>query len=179
MDPVSAAASVAGLTSLVIQVVELIAKYSLEAKGVKDDIDSLKVRLGSLQSVLARLEQFLRCNVDENVNFHADAGLRIAMRHCEDQLRRCKEKFFEKEPKTEESIPSERNHLIAPKEKAIAIGRRLLWSFRKGEVQETCQSLFQCIQAFQFFVDIRNRKVTRPTPLESTRLTNSIYAASF
>lgn len=179
MDPVSAAASVAGLTSLAIQVVELVAKYSLEAKGAKDDIDNLHVRLGSLQSILTRLEQFLRCNVDENVNFHADAGLRIAMRHCEDQLRRCKEKFFEKDPKMEETIPSDRNRLIAPKEKAIAITRQLLWPFRKGEVQETCQSLFQCIQAFQFFVDIRNRQVARLTPFQSTRSTNSMYAASF
>ncbi|CAJ2503813.1 Uu.00g112070.m01.CDS01 [Anthostomella pinea] len=150
MDPLTLAVSVARLASLTIQLVELTAKYSLGVKDAPGEVEALKLQLAALQSALTQLDNLLKGVVDKDIRFYADTGLRVALRHCERQLKGLWDKY---------SKENKGGSATNKRSKGKDFGKRLLWPFRKEEVEGTCQSLSQCVQAFQFFVAIDDSKV--------------------
>lgn len=139
MDPLSVAASAAGLMSLCIGIIDVVGDYYTSAKNARKDIQGLKSELEYLSTVLERLEQVLRsdglrCN---SFSFDTSSVLIAALRSCEKQI-------------GEISLKLQRNK----DSNASRILERLKWPFNEKEIQKLIELLRRYILTFQFSLTI-------------------------
>ena len=93
MDPLSTVASVAGIITLVAQVLSSIKKYRAEAKRVDGEVDILCVELEYLSFELQRLKQFLQKNFSQVEGLDQRSVLTLRVRECEQRIQALKDKL--------------------------------------------------------------------------------------
>ena len=139
MDPISVAASVAGLLSLSIQAGDAIREYYISVKKAPKDIQEIKSELESLSMTLQRLETVLRSDKLRCNSFSIDNSsvLTTALSSCEKKIREIASK------------------LERPKDRgASPMWKRLTWPFSEKEVQKLLETLRRYILTFQFSLTV-------------------------
>jgi ankyrin repeat domain-containing protein 50 len=139
MDPLSVAASAAGLMSLCIGIVHVVGNYYTSAKNAPTDIQGLRSELAYLSTILERLEYVLRsdsirCN---SVSFDTSSVLITALNSCEKQIR-------EVSSKLERRKGSNASRML----------ERLKWPFSEKEVQKLLEVLRRYSLTFQFSLTV-------------------------
>lgn len=139
MDPLSVAASVAGLMTLSIEVVHVISDYYKSTKNAPRDVQEIKNELESLSIILERLELVLRSDKIRYNSFSFDTSsvLTTALNSCEQKIREISSKL--KPPKDSS---------------ASRVWERLKWPFSEKEVQKLLEILRRCILTFQFSLTV-------------------------
>ncbi len=82
MDPLSLAASVAGLVTLTAQISSSIITYTKAVKDESKSVNEITQELGLMQSVLKQLEKFLRGQSLKNASFYQSSVLVSAIMLC-------------------------------------------------------------------------------------------------
>lgn len=139
MDPLSVAASVAGLMSLSIEVVHAVSEYYKSAKNAPSDIEGIKSELESLSIILERLELVLRSDKirSNSSSFDTSSVLTTALNSCEKTIREISSK------------------LGRPKDSSVSrVWERLKWPFSEKEVQKLLEVLHRHILTFQFSLTV-------------------------
>lgn len=139
MDPLSIAASVAGLVSLGAEAIKIIGEYYTSAKNAPKDIRNIKTELESLSIILQRLELLLRSGKTGSNSFSFDTSsvLATALISCESKIREVTAK------------------LERPKDGSAArMWERLKWPFSEKEVQKLLETLQRYIHTFQFSLTV-------------------------
>lgn len=121
-DPLSVAASVAGLVSLGLQTTEYLYKYYAAYKGREEDLAKITNRLSDLLQTLSVIDRVLRTRKwrpDEQTTLQ---NIENAIYQSEDVIQDLQEEVqkFRKEPATDASTAIR------------AVGRRAAYPFRKG-----------------------------------------------
>ncbi|KAH9883839.1 ankyrin [Xylariomycetidae sp. FL2044] len=177
MDPFTLSVSVAGLASLALELVKLTKNYSDGVTGWKEEIASLSAELEALSVVLKQLEDFLR-PVDSGVLFFENgSGLELARQHCSKQLqhlhrklgigdqvsapiRRIDSKIGSMDSDEDAKTMVAGNTLEPPEptssSRARNVLKRLMWPFKKDEVNAIVESLHRCVQTFNFCLSIKS-----------------------
>ena len=133
MDPLSIAAGVAGLISLTGELSRSLVAYGKAVKRERGDLQLLLTEVSLLQSLLQRLDSFLRSSGAANVTFHQTSAL-------EASLRICKETAIDL---------NERLHKLEAAGFSRAV-ERLKWPFSEKEVVKVLETLRRCTSTFQF-----------------------------
>src|SRR5438034_3416701 len=134
MDGLSIVTSVAGIASLAIQLTQVLHDYCSNVRSAFKDIENLAQEMEALGKVLKRLETFLDEEDMKGNRFDQSASvLASAIKTCGATLR-----DLEKSLKG----PAERS--------AGKFIERLMWPFRKEEVQKMVESLRRYNHIFQF-----------------------------
>lgn len=146
MDPLSIAASVAGLVSLSIEAGKIFGEYYMSAKNAPRAIQDIKTELESLSIILERLELLLRsekigCN---SFSFDNSSVLTTALVSCETKIRETTSKL---EPPKDSS--------------ASRMWERLKWPFSENEVEKLLKTLRRYIHTFQFSLTVEGWYVTQ------------------
>lgn len=127
-DPLSLAASLAGLVSLSDSVFRHVYKYVRDAKAARDDITKIAQELQSFTGVL-RSVQALAQSLEEDGDTY-DPAIRVHhVYHCEQTLNKIQERM---------------KRAVMKVEKARSIGslvQQLKWPFSKTETQEILEEL--------------------------------------
>ena len=133
MDPLSIAAGVAGLITLTGQLSRSLVAYGKAAKREREDLQLLLTEVSLLQSLLQRLDSFLRSNGVANVTFHHTSALKASLAICEETALDLNERL---------------GKLEAPRlSRAV---ERLKWPFSEKEVDRVLETLRRCTSTFQF-----------------------------
>jgi hypothetical protein len=138
MDPISVAASVAGLLSLTIKVSQILNEQVHTLKNALKDATKLLDELEALRQVLTSLEQFLASQSSEGRSFKETSVLINAIQGCKTQISTVKlrlEKFVGK-------------HGLA---QMIERGK---WYYEHGEHQELIQTLHRYLGIFHVSLSI-------------------------
>jgi hypothetical protein len=170
MDPFTFAVSIAGLSSLALQLVQILAKYK-QAVGSQGqlEIEDVESNLNALSTALQQFEATLRSGVLQDATFSSNSSIAIAVKHCQDRLRYLYEMLAgngrmapmattaegDVELATLSTRPAPPPHGILSL-KAKELKARLIWPFRRSEVNTICASLLQCIQIFTFCLVVEN-----------------------
>ena len=86
MDPLSVAASVAGLINLSGDITQAVYRYGKSVKNAGSSIQDMAQELASLQSVLERFCTFLRTGELDAICFEQSSALSLALSRCRDVL---------------------------------------------------------------------------------------------
>ena len=137
MDPLSVAASIAGLVSLTIQVSGTIGSYCKAVKDAPRSVQEINQELLLLLSALKQLDTFLRTQTLKNNSFDPLSILTTALISCHDSI---------------DAISSE---LPIRKQdgKSHALDK-LKWPFSEKEIQKKLEALRRCTSTFQFALTI-------------------------
>jgi hypothetical protein len=138
MDGLSFAASVAGIVSLALDVTQILRNYYSDVESAPKDIEDLTQEVDAISKVLTQLETFLDTVGEKGNSFDLTASVlastikdcRVTLEHLKDSLTMKISQGFRK-----------------------VIGR-LMWPFRKDEVQKIVESLRRCNQIFQFSLTV-------------------------
>jgi len=137
INPLSIAASVAGLVTLTAQVSGSIITY---AKAVKDEsrsIGEVTQELNLMHSVLEQLDNFLKGQPMKNAFFDQSSVLATAITSCKGSIQGISTKL----PK------STQNGISRMMEK-------LRWPFTEKETQTRLEALRRCTSTFQFSLTV-------------------------
>ena len=137
MDPISVAASVAGLVSLTIEASQIIASYCKAVKDAPKSIDRVHQELISLTSALQQLDEFLHSQRLKDTTFDQSAVLSTALKSCTGDV----EVISNKLPKLKQDGTSSRLE-------------RLKWPFGEKDLQKTLKALRGYTTTFQFSLTI-------------------------
>jgi hypothetical protein len=129
MDPLSVAASVAGLISLCVEV----GKYIADVKDAPKNSKNLQIQLSGLEHILEQLDAFLHGESVKGKSFEKTSVLCQALGTCEDQLVDVSRKL---------------------KKINGNILQRTVFPFREKELAKLIESLRRCTQTFQFSLTI-------------------------
>lgn len=139
MDPLSIAATVAGLVSFSIEAGTAIGEYYSSAKNAPTEIQNLKSELESLSMILKRLENVLRSDQIrcDSFSFDTSSVLTTALNSCDKTIRDVSSK------------------LARPKDSGVSrMWERLTWPFNEKEVQKLLETLRRYILTFQFSLTV-------------------------
>ena len=138
MDPLSMAASVAGLIGLAIEVSQLLHEYYQAVKNAREDIEALRQEFNTLGLVINQLMVFLESEKSRGLSFQKTASvLGSAVNVCK--------------AKTKDIA----SLLKGPKDKIIQkVIARLAWPLKKNDVQDTLETLRRYNHLFQFSLSI-------------------------
>ena len=137
MDPLSIAASVAGLINLSTDVYKAIATYTSSVKEASVDILSLAEELSGLQSVLQRLSSFILSGSISAVSFAQSSALALALQKC---------------GKTLSQLSTRLHHL--QQDRISRVLERLRWPFSEKDTRSTMDVLRRCASTFQFSLTV-------------------------
>lgn len=147
MDPFSLATGLAGLVSLSLELFSRTSKYATNAAGAPQEIKELRIELQALAEVLKQLEQLLRSDSADDIEFAPDSALFMAKQNCEERLSKLFKKLRGKNSvQGDPVVHNERTSLL----------NRLVWPFQKEEIIENCTRLHECTQTFHFCLTIKN-----------------------
>ena len=137
MDPLSIAASVAGLVSVTIQVSGTIVSYCNAAKDAPKSVQEINQELLLLLSALQQLDTFLTTQALKNSSFDQSSILATALASCRD------------------AIIAISARLPTPKQdgKTHTLDK-LKWPFSEKEIQQKLEALRRCTSIFQFAITI-------------------------
>jgi hypothetical protein len=138
MDGVSLAASIAGLVSLALDIAQTLHKYYSDVESAPKDIESLTQEAKALSKVLAQLETFLSKEGAKGNSFNQTASVLAST------LRDCRATLDNLESGLKRSI----------KDGFSKVVERLMWPFRKDQVQKMVDSLRRYNQIFQFSLTV-------------------------
>jgi hypothetical protein len=145
MDGLSIAASVAGVVSLTLEVTQILHNYYSNVESAPKDIENLKREVEALSKVLEQLETFLNRGGVKGNSFDQTASvLASTIKDCKNTLDNLKKGLT---MPIREGIPK-------------VLGR-LIWPFRKDQVQKMVDSLTRYNQIFQFSLTIEGWSVPR------------------
>ena len=138
MDPLSIAASVAGLTGLIIQVSGAVGSYCKAVKDARKDVQQVAQELTGMQLVLRQLDELLRSQELQTKLFDHSSVLANALRICGDSMK---------------SIASKVQDL--EHDKFARVWEKLKWPFSEKDMQKTLATLQRCAATFQFALTIQ------------------------
>ena len=137
MDPLSLAASVAGLVSLVLQVSGTIGAYCKSVKEAPKSVQEISLELLLLVSALQQLEYFLKNQPLKQSAFDQSSLLATALISCRDSIDGIASKL--QGPKKDSRFPTL---------------DRLKWPFEENEIQKRLEALRRCTSTFQFSLTV-------------------------
>ena len=133
MDPLSIAAGIAGLITLAGELSRSLVAYGKAVKHEREDLQRLLTELSLLQSLLQRLDSFLRSSGVTGVTFHQTSALEASLAVCKETALDLNERLRKLE--------------------AVGLSRaveRLKWPFSAKEVATALDTLRRCASTFQF-----------------------------
>ncbi|KAG7007403.1 hypothetical protein G7Y79_00010g029040 [Physcia stellaris] len=133
MDPLSIAAGVAGLITLTAELSRALVAYGKAVKREREDLQLLLTEVSLLQSLLQRLDSFLRSSGVANVTFHQTSALEASLAVCKATAIDLNERLRKLE--------------AAGLSRAV---ERFKWPFSEKEVVKVLETLRRCISTFQF-----------------------------
>lgn len=139
-DPLSIAASVAGLISLSVEVTKIANEYASSVKSAPEEIKELAIQTEALSQVLVKL----RDDAAEDV-FQPNSYLCSVLEYCESQLKGLSEKL---------------GQWTTPENRLDAVrGRLIRWPLERKECIETTKRLYECAQMFHLYLTLSSRFV--------------------
>src|SRR5450432_1009291 len=145
MDGLSVAASIAGLASLTLEVTRILHNYYSNVESAPKDIENLTREVEALSTVLEQLETFLnRGGVIGNSFDQTASVLASTVKDCRTTLDNL-----------------EKGLTVPTKEGFPKMLGRLIWPFRKDQVQKMVDSLRRYTLIFQFSLTIEGWSVLR------------------
>lgn len=166
MDPLSVlglSASIAGLLSLLKDVVDVLKNYTDGVTSAPDDAQKLLTELIPLSSVLQQLKVFLKTE-EVKGNFYKTSALYSVVQFCQAQI----ETLYEKLIKLRRSEHKWARNL-----------EHFKWPFKKQEFSETAETLYRCAQIFQFSLTIDNCELLSKTSAELKKQLDLMQPAAF
>jgi len=145
MDGLSIAASIAGIASLTLEVTHILYKYYSDVESAPKDIESLKREAEALSKVLKQLEIFLNREGVKGNSFDQTASVLAST------LKDCRTTLDNLEKGLTRSI----------KESFPKVFGRLMWPFRKDQVEKMVDSLRRYNQIFQFSLTVEGWSVPK------------------
>ena len=142
MDPLSIAAGVAGLVTLVLQVTKAASSYSESIIHGDRELRELLRELDGTLSVLQELDSFLRTKQIASTTFNKSSALESALTSCNDVVSDLRQRL----DRLENSSFSR-------------TAERLKWSFSKDEVYKTLATIKRCNSTFQFCLTLEGWSV--------------------
>ena len=126
VEPISLVGTVVGVTSLAIQVVQILTDYVSEVTSFNQDVQDILHEVKSLRLVSSELETFLRRDAETgSQSFSATSTLYVTVIRCEDKLKTLFDQL------RRESERSRRNSKL----------RALIWPFKAGDTKRTVTEL--------------------------------------
>ena len=175
-DPFSLAASVAGLTSLAIELIKILNTYASDAKSAPTDVSQLEVE--ALCAVLHQFQSFLRESGIDQESFKETSALGSIIEICETKLENLRQKLKKKYPdkKVVQGLianDNDQKSIVAicktklgnffqklkenyADKKVQGLINRLQWPFDKQECEVTIAALSRFTQIFNFSLKISN-----------------------
>lgn len=137
MDPLSVAASVAGLVSLTLEVSCTIGSYCKSVKNARNDVLEIAQELASMRDVLRQLDELLRSHQLKTEIFDQSSVLSHALTVCVGNI---------------ECISSKVQNLNL--DGVARVWEKLKWPFSEREMQKTLATLQRCASTFQFALSV-------------------------
>ena len=137
MDPLSVAASVAGLVSLTVQVAGTIGSYCKSVKDAPKSVQEISQELVILLSALQQLENFLKSRPLKLSALNQSSLLAGALVSCRDSINGIALKLHG--PRQDGKFPTL---------------DRLKWPFGENEIQKRLEALRRCTSTFQFSLTV-------------------------
>ena len=137
MDPLSLAASVAGLIGITWKVSRAVGSYCKLAKDTRKDVLQISQELISMRDVLCQLDEFLRSHQLKTNIFEKNSVLANALDVCGDNIERISSKIQNLEH-----------------DGTARIWEKLKWPFSEREIQKVLVTLQRCAATFQFALSI-------------------------
>ena len=185
-DPLSVVASVAGLTSLAIEIFKVLNTYASDAKSAPTDINELLEKVEGLSAVLRQFESFLLDNDIDKEIFNETSALLSIITICNTKLENLDQKLknkypgkkvaqgFDNDQKSSEVTSKTKPRNLYQKFKKYLVKKdvpelinRLQWPFDKQECEDTIAALSQFTQIFNFSLNISNWYVLLYIAIES------------
>ena len=133
MDPLSIAAGVAGLVTLARELSQSLVAYGKAVRHERNDVQQILSEVDLLQSVLRRLDTFLRSRPMASVTFHQSSALEAALTICNETVGGLEERLRKLGA----------NRLSRTVEK-------LKWPFSEKDLLKALETLRRCTSTFQF-----------------------------
>ena len=137
MDPLSIAASVAGLVSLTLEVSSTVGSYCKAVGDAPRSAQEINQELFLLLSILEQLDAFLRDQPAKSTSFDKTSVLATALTSCRDSI----DAIFSKLP-----TPKQNGRLHALD--------KFKWPFGEKEIQKRLEALRRCTATFQFSLTV-------------------------
>ena len=137
MDPLSVAASVAGLATFAIETTHTLTTYYHAVKDGPKTIENMLQEMTLMQSVLAQLDKLLKSQSMKNASFDQSSVLATALSTCERTVQAILAK-----------LRSQKQGTVL---RAVA---NLKWPFTEKETQKRLEELRRCTSAFQFSLTV-------------------------
>lgn len=138
MDPLSVAASVAGLLGLMIQVSQMLYEQAHTLKNAAVDVQGLLGELDLLRQILIKLETFLRGQALKSHLFGNTSVLINSIKGCSNKV----------------SAIQLRLEKLGQKQSLAQIIERGKWYFERDEHQEIVTTLHRYLGIFQIFLSV-------------------------
>ena len=137
MDPLSVAASVAGLVSLTFEISQTVSHYYKAVKDAPKSIQEIQQELSLMHSTLQQLDDLLRGPHMEKSSFAQSSVLTTAVTSCVQTIRDISAKL----------APPKPDRLSRTKE-------ALKWPFSEKEVQKRLGALRRYTSTFEFSLNV-------------------------
>lgn len=137
MDPLSLAASVAGLISITLEFSRIVGSYCKSVKDARKDVLEIAQELTSIRDVLCQLDEVLRSHLLKTSIFDQNSGLANALDVCEDNIKRISFKM----QNLKHDGPAR-------------LWEKLKWPFSEKEMQKVLVTLQRCAATFQFALSV-------------------------
>ena len=137
MDPLSVAASVAGLVSLTFEISQTVGHYYKAVKGAPKSIQKIQQELSLMGSTLQQLEDLLRGSHMSKSSFAQSSVLTTAVTSCIQTIEKISAKL----------APAKADRLSRTKE-------ALKWPFSEKEVEKRLEALRRYTSTFQFSLNV-------------------------
>ena len=137
MDPFSVAASVAGLVSLTLELLQTVSHYYKAVKDASKSIQEIQEELSLMHSTLQQLEDLLRGPYMSKSAFAQSSVLTTAVTSCIETIGKISAK------------------LAQPKSGRLSRATEALkWPFSEKEVQKRLEALRRYTSTFQFSLNV-------------------------
>ncbi len=137
MDPLSVAASVAGLVSLAFEVSSTVSSYCKSVKNARKEVQDTAQELASMQNTLQQLDELLHSQRLKSRLFDSSSVLVTALTICSNIIK---------------TISSKVQALDA--DCFARVWEKLKWPFSEKEMQKTLTTLRRCAATFQFSLTV-------------------------
>jgi precorrin-6B methylase 1 len=148
MEALGAAASVAGLVSLAIEIPKLI-DTAISIRSAPDEAKQLSQTAGALITTLQRLEAFLKTDEARDLDMAADSALTVSISACQSRVLALSKKLRSHSPQATGSGSSG-----LPSIKAAAT--RFRWPFDKTECLSLISEIHAMQSTFEFCLIMKN-----------------------
>lgn len=137
MDPLSVAASVAGLASFTLELSTAITTYVKAVKDAPKSAQEIIQELTLTQAVLEKLDSFLKSQPLKHASFDPSSVLFVAITSCNDTIRDVYDQLQD-----------------AKQNGVLRVLEKLKWPFSEKETQKRLDALRRCVSTFQFSLTV-------------------------